>query len=51
MFGDSFERGSSYYTANDGVVIATINVVPHDVVKLREAEKEITGRDPYADFG
>ena len=50
MFGDSFERGSSYYTANDGVVIATINVVPHDALKLREAEKEITGRDPYADY-
>tara|TARA_R100000935_G_C2731384_1_gene122107 strand:- start:47 stop:301 length:255 start_codon:yes stop_codon:yes gene_type:complete len=51
MFGNDFERGSGYYTANDGVVIATISIVPHDAVKLREAEKKITGCDPYADFG
>ena len=51
MFGDDFERGSGYYTANDGVVIATISIVPHDPWKLIEAEKEITGRSPYADFG
>ena len=50
MFGNNFERGSGYYTANDGVVIATISIVPHDAVKLREAEKKITGCDPYADL-
>ena len=46
-FGNDFEYGSGYITSHDGVATAVISVEPHDSMSRREAQKLITGRDPY----
>ena len=46
-FGNDFEYGSGYITSHDGVDTAVISVEPHDSMSRREAQKLITGRDPY----
>ena len=46
-FGNDFEYGSGYIISHDGVATAVISVEPHDSMSRREAQKLITGRDPY----
>ena len=49
-FGTIYERGTSYYINQFGDVMGSIYVEPYDRKLSLKAEKEITGRDPFADY-
>ena len=49
-FGTIYDRGSSYYVNQFGDVMGSIYVEPYDRKLSLKAEKEITGRDPFADY-
>ena len=49
-FGNSFEYGGGYIVSHDGVITARISVEPHDAMSKQAVIRQITGRDPYADW-